>query len=260
MATLKPYTGTLPKGVVMSGTVGSDAKAVQTFLNWYINAKLDTDGIAGPKTVAAIKKFQKNNGIVADGIFGAKTKAKAQEIVNSHKAKKKTVKIGHACINEKGTMSGGKPGDQTGKECCITNWYDAGWLYVFRIKDKAKRKKLAQFMTDTCNNNNIGYNIDKPNRYAAWDNAEKNGHNIKGINVKGDTTCSQAVSMCMRAIGISKTYAPRHCDIVTLTKVMTKNPDFNMYKSKNYISSSINLEVGDILLSGHHTAIVVKVK
>lgn len=34
------------------------------------------DGIAGSKTKAALKKFQKNNGLVADGIMGPKTAAK----------------------------------------------------------------------------------------------------------------------------------------------------------------------------------------
>lgn len=176
------------------------------------------------------------------------------------KTETKTAYIGHARINEKGTTHGGKPGDQTGKECCITKWHDGKWLYVFRHKDSAKRKKLAQYMTDTCNNNNIGYNVDKPNRYAAWDAAEKNGHDIKGIKTKGDTTCSQAVSMCMRAIGISKEYAPRHCNITVFTKVMKANPDFTMYKSKDYVSKVSKLEVGDILLSEKHTAIVVKVE
>ena len=82
-----PYTGSLPSGTVKSGSKGNDAKAVQTFLNWCINAKLDTDGIIGAKSVAAIKKFQSQYKLDADGIFGAKSLAKAKEIVNAHKPK-----------------------------------------------------------------------------------------------------------------------------------------------------------------------------
>lgn len=167
--------------------------------------------------------------------------------------------IGQACCNEFGKLSGGKAGDQTGREVCMTNWGSGyGWIYVFRAKDASIREKLAQAMIDTCNNSNIGYNIDKPNRYAAWDNAEANGHNIKGIKKKGDTTCSQAISMCMRAVGIPKKYAPRHMDIVTMTKVMTGSPYFTMYKGKDYTKATSKLKVGDILLSSHHTAMVVK--
>ena len=167
--------------------------------------------------------------------------------------------IGQACCNEFGKLSGGKPGDQTSREVCLSNWSSGyGWIYMFRHKDPAVRLKIAQYAIDTCNNQNIGYNIDVPARYAAWDNAEKNGHNIKGISKKGDTTCSQLVSMVLRAIGTPKKYAPRHMDIAVMTKVMPQNPDFKMYKSAAYTQSSAKLLPGDILLSSHHTAIVVK--
>lgn len=225
------------------------------------------DGILGIRTV---KAWQKKIGVKPDGIFGTESMKVWQQYLNEHdkavypkKPKKsryysKNVLIGEACCNEYGTLSGGKPGDQTGKEVRVGNWYNGGWIYVFRAKDKAVRLKLAQAMMDTCANQNIGYNIDKPNRYAAWDHAEKNGHDIKGISKKGDTTCSQAVSMCMRACGFSKTYAPRHCDITTLTRVMLKDDAFYKYTGKDYTASSVKLQPGDILLSSHHTAIVVK--
>ena len=169
-----------------------------------------------------------------------------------------TTIIGEARCNEKGTLSGGKPGDQTGKEVGMGSWYSGGWNYMFRAKDASIRDKLAQAMIDTCNNSNIGYNIDPPNRYAAWDNSEANGHKIAKISKKGDTTCSQAVSMCMRAVGIPKQYAPRHFDIATMTKVMKNSPHFTMFTSTKHTKGTSKLLPGDILLSSHHTVIVVK--
>lgn len=226
------------------------------------------DGSWGTKTSKAIQRelcgFKGND---VDGWFGEKSVKALQEWINSvvfPTAKKSkyysdTVKIGQACCNEFGGLSGGKAGDQTGKEVCITNWsssYD--WIYVFRAKDEKIRDKLAQAMIDTCRNDNIGYNIDAPARYAAWDNAEKNGHNIKGIDKKGDTTCSEAISMCMRAVGIPKGYAPRHCDVAALTKAMKSSPYFECFTSKAYTQSAKHLLQGDILLSSHHAAMVVK--
>ena len=43
--------------------------------------------------------------------------------------------IVHASINEKGTTTGGKKGDQTGKEICVTKFYipSYGWRYHFRL-------------------------------------------------------------------------------------------------------------------------------
>lgn len=194
----------------------------------------------------------------------AEAKKKAQEaekkrIANINKKYKSSkVIIGQACCNERGGLQGGKAGDQA-KEVRFSSWSASyGWVYVYRAIDPATRLKLAQAMKDTVNNNNIGYDTKKPDRYTAWDLAEKNGHNIKGINKKCETTCSQAVSMCMRAAGIPKKYAKRHYDIVTMTAAMKGCPMFKVYKSRSYTKASQNLQPGDILLSAHHTAIVVK--
>ncbi len=37
------------------------------------------DGVYGPKTANAVKRFQSVNGLTADGIYGPKTKAKIEE-------------------------------------------------------------------------------------------------------------------------------------------------------------------------------------
>ena len=44
--------------------------------------------------------------------------------------------IVHASINEKGTATGGKTGDQTGKEICTRSYYEhpSGWTYHLRYK------------------------------------------------------------------------------------------------------------------------------
>ena len=60
---------------VICALTSSQIKTIQTKLkNWgyYTGA---VDGISGPKTVAAIKLFQKRNGLVVDGIVGSKTAA-----------------------------------------------------------------------------------------------------------------------------------------------------------------------------------------
>ena len=95
------YTGGLPTGTVKKGSKGDDVKMLQKFLNWCLNAKLDVDGVAGDKTVSAIKKFQSQYGLEADGIFGANSKAKAQAIVKAHAQKEvpKTTKA--SLINQK---------------------------------------------------------------------------------------------------------------------------------------------------------------
>lgn len=73
----------------------------------------------------------------------------------------------HASINEKGTTTGGKSGDQTGKEICTRTFYTPkyGWDYHFRLKEETKvvetptiikevsatkhAKKFDRFIADT---------------------------------------------------------------------------------------------------------------
>ena len=50
-------------------------------------------------------------------------------------------KIVHASINEKGKTTGGKTGDQTGKEICVTSYYNKPWTYVLRYTEKTKTLK-----------------------------------------------------------------------------------------------------------------------
>lgn len=57
------------------GSSGQQVRTLQTKLNnWGYNAGT-VDGIFGSNTLAAVKRFQANNGLTVDGIVGAKTAA-----------------------------------------------------------------------------------------------------------------------------------------------------------------------------------------
>lgn len=55
---------------------GEDVKVIQSKLNKLISAGLKEDGKYGNASAAAVKKFQKNNKLTADGIVGKKTAEK----------------------------------------------------------------------------------------------------------------------------------------------------------------------------------------
>lgn len=57
---------------VKYGDSGTNAKIVQQMLNRH-GYNLDVDGIIGDNTLAAIKDYQKNNGLAVDGIVGQNT-------------------------------------------------------------------------------------------------------------------------------------------------------------------------------------------
>ena len=58
---------------VSYGSQGSDVKKLQELLNSKGNYNLDTDGIFGAKTQAAVKAYQKQNNLAVDGIVGNNT-------------------------------------------------------------------------------------------------------------------------------------------------------------------------------------------
>ncbi|MEK7539021.1 MAG: peptidoglycan-binding domain-containing protein [Patescibacteria group bacterium] len=58
-----------------NGSKGEPVKELQRFLNDKLNLGLVVDGKLGPKTIKVIKQWQKDNGLVADGLVGKKTKA-----------------------------------------------------------------------------------------------------------------------------------------------------------------------------------------
>lgn len=63
------------------GDRGENVKRLQSFLNWYGNYNLATDGIFGKKTEAAVKDFQKAEGLTVDGMFGVKSLTKAKAVM-----------------------------------------------------------------------------------------------------------------------------------------------------------------------------------
>lgn len=73
------YRACIPSAIGL-GDTGTEVLKLQKFLNWYNPAyKLGVDADCGPKTVEAIKDFQKRNGVTVDGWFGSASLAKAKK-------------------------------------------------------------------------------------------------------------------------------------------------------------------------------------
>ena len=63
------------------GSRGTQVKYLQQDLNYVMNANLSTDGIFGRKTQEALKSFQSKYGLVVDGIYGSRSKAKMASLL-----------------------------------------------------------------------------------------------------------------------------------------------------------------------------------
>ncbi|HCX64303.1 MAG TPA: hypothetical protein DHN33_03735, partial [Eubacteriaceae bacterium] len=57
------------------GDIGEDVKQVQIILrqNDYLKNALEIDSIFGPKTKKAVCRFQRDSGLIADGVVGKNT-------------------------------------------------------------------------------------------------------------------------------------------------------------------------------------------
>ena len=166
------------------------------------------------------------------------------------------IKLAHAVYDESGRSTGGKAGDQTGKEVAIWDWYKSGtgWTHVLRAKDKTVASKIAQVAKDITDNNCIGYN--QYNRLSLFKQAQAVNFDISKIKVKCDTDCSAMVAVCINAAGIkisSSICTANQLDAIKATKA------FEILNDKKYLTSAKYLQEGDILLRQGHTAVVVEV-
>lgn len=164
------------------------------------------------------------------------------------------VLIGSARIDERGKISGGKAGDQTGKEVSTQAWYkhSKGWV-VIRAKKPEVREKIAKNMEYICANNKIGY--DQSNRYGLFNAVKDKGFDASKCTVLTETDCSASVRVCARYAGITVG------DFNTSNEksVLQATGAFDVLTDSKYTNSSDYLLRGDILVTKTkgHTVVVL---
>ena len=165
------------------------------------------------------------------------------------------VYIGSARIDERGKISGGAAGDQTGKELSYQTWYlhSKGWV-VLRAKDAEIRNKIAYAMKAACDNNNIGY--DQTNRLGLYEAVKNYGFDPAKCTVLKETDCSALVRVCV--CYASGKNIPNFNTASELS-VLKATGLFDVYTDDAHCKSSSNLLPGDILVTktkGHTVAVI----
>lgn len=159
------------------------------------------------------------------------------------------MKIAHASINENGTINGGTPGDQTGGEVCIRDYYDKNWTCALRPKDYTVGYKIVRFMIDAANNDNIGYCQD--HRITLYNALQKVEFHVRMVSEKVECDCSSLVACALIAAGV-----PVSPDIYTgnMVNAIAQTDMFDLIMQV----TPDKLLPGDILVKeGSHTAVVV---
>jgi hypothetical protein len=240
------------KSYLSKGDKGAEVTAMQKLLIavGYPCGAVGADGDFGNGTELALKDFQMDYGLVADGLYGNASKAKLTNLYNN------SVIIGSARTNEYGTYSGGAPGDQTGKEVSTQLWYlhQKGWV-VARAKSAAIREKIAKSMQAACDNRNIGYDDSSKSRDLTAV-AEKYNYDLSKVSEPTSTNCAQLVRLGVLYAGIQVG------DFFTgnMADILKETGQFEILKDDEHCTVSDRNLRGDILITktAGHTVVVLK--
>lgn len=165
-----------------------------------------------------------------------------------------TVYVGNAVCDENGHARGGKPGDQTGRELRIQPWYlnAKGWR-VFRAKDPAVAKKIADDMRWACDNMAIGYN--QSTRNTLYNAAKPFDFDCAKVTELCECDCSSLVRVCILYAGIKIN------DFNTTSEPtrLLNTGAFDEMVGEKYTDESAYLREGDILVTRTkgHTLVIL---
>ena len=166
------------------------------------------------------------------------------------------IKIGHASISEKGTVTG-NAGDSNGKEVCTRGWYNGGWQFVLRPTSTTLAEKSAKTCEKGCANSNIGY--DQNQRNTLNTQAKKVNYDLSKITTKCETDCSAFMTVCAISGGANIEYGSNAPTTSTMKVRFTLGGDYKVLTESKYLTSDKYLKRGDILVkAGSHTVMVLE--
>lgn len=166
--------------------------------------------------------------------------------------------ISNCGSDERGKISGGKAGDQTGKEWRIRSWYSSPWNVILRHPDAKVRELIASMAEASAKNDNIGY--DQYQRETFWNELKKVGYKPEKIKTKCESDCSAGVAAIVKGagyrLGDSKMKALSQSSYTGNLRARLKAAGFVEYTASKYLNSDAYLMRGDVLLKeSGHTAI-----
>lgn len=168
--------------------------------------------------------------------------------------------ISNSGHDENGKYSGGKAGDQTGKEWCLQQWYNRPWTVVLRHPNESVRELMANLAVEAANNDLIGY--DQGDRYTFWERLKAAGYFPKAITVPCEADCSAGVAAICKAAGFllgeKKLQGVSMYAYTGNLRQQLSDAGFKVLTDKKYLQNDKNILRGDVLLcEGHHTCINV---
>jgi len=155
-----------------------------------------------------------------------------------------TIKCGWASIDERGKASGGKAGNQTGKELKIGYWYNFGQDVVIRPKSRDTASKLVKACKSLCQNKNVGY--DQLQRTTLYAEVERLDWNYSKLKKKCETDCSALMAVVARCAGIR---VNKNIWTGNMVAAFRNTGEFDILTQAKYLTSDKYLRKGDIIVN-----------
>lgn len=160
---------------------------------------------------------------------------------------------GWASFNEKGKTTGGKAGDQTGKEVKTGAYYNFGQTVVLRFKDRTLAKKYAAFIKAVCENEHVGYC--QAHRMSLSSALDAVNWDVSKLKTDCEVDCSELTRCGLFYVGIivnSNIYTGNMVEKYMATGHFEKLTD------KKYLSGGEYNLTGDIAVkkSGHTISVL----
>ena len=169
------------------------------------------------------------------------------------------VMIGQASIDERGRITGGQAGNQSGWELNIRAWYANGWTLVLRPKSAAIAKKMVLACRAAVPNKHIGYDQSQRNTLRVY--AKLSRWNLAAITDDCETDCSAFMAVCAEAAGVNMepAYTAGNAPATfQMRQQWGKTGAFEVLDDAKYLSSPDYLCAGDVLVNeSRHTVMVL---
>ena len=163
-----------------------------------------------------------------------------------------TVLIGHAVGDENGNARGGLPGDQTGREVRVQDFYirPGGWAIYMECTDADMAARAAAICRQICEDDDFGY--DQGDRWTAYQAIKATG-SIEAAYAS-ELDCSSLIDIAYELAGL----AIPHGYTGNLESRYLATGKFRAYKDAAHLQSSDYAKVGGLYLTpGKHVAMVL---
>jgi hypothetical protein len=165
--------------------------------------------------------------------------------------------VASCSINELGKVTGGKVGDQTGNEYYVRQWYNGNWDCVLRYPVTIVATEIADLARKIAYDNKVGYS--QTNRLELYKSLKDVNWDYDKIKSNCDADCSSSTSAILIAVGYKMGNSLKMVNPSSTTrnlKVQLMNMGFELYDTREYLTSAKYLKEGDILLrEGHHVVV-----